>query len=64
MRGSRHHVHLSADEETAIKVGQRRGRPVVLEVRVGAMHRDGFVFYVSENGVWLTDKVPPEYISA
>ena len=64
VRGSRHHVHLSVDEETAIKVGQRRGRPVVLEVRAGAMHRDGFVFYVSENGVWLTDNVPPEYIGA
>lgn len=62
VRGSRHHVHLSADRATAQKVGQRRGRAVVLRVRAGAMHRDGHAFYVSDNGVWLTDQVPPAYL--
>jgi len=62
VRGQRHHVHMSATEDTAIKVGQRRGRPVLLKVRAGAMHRDGIAFYQSENGVWLTEHVPPEYL--
>ncbi|HLV78815.1 MAG TPA: RNA 2'-phosphotransferase [Chthonomonadaceae bacterium] len=59
---SRHHVHLSTDEETAIKVGQRHGRPVVFEVDAAAMEKAGFVFYVSSNGVWLVDSVPPHYL--
>lgn len=60
---SRQHVHLSPDKETAIKVGSRRGIPVILTIRTGDMHRDGIVFYLSANGVWLTDHVPPKYIS-
>lgn len=59
---SRQHVHLSKDKETAIKVGSRRGLPQILTVRSGAMHRDGFKFYLSENNVWLTDEVPVRYI--
>ena len=51
---NRHDVHLSPDRETATRVGARRGRPVVLSVDAGAMHRDGHVFHVSANGVWLT----------
>ncbi|MFE1949568.1 RNA 2'-phosphotransferase [Streptomyces sp. NPDC059524] len=58
----RHDVHLSADRETATRVGARRGRPVVLSVDAGAMHRDGHVFRVSANGVWLTSAVPPRYL--
>ncbi|MFJ9032991.1 RNA 2'-phosphotransferase [Streptomyces sp. NPDC102274] len=58
----RHHVHLSPDRETATRVGARRGRPVVLPVDAEAMHRDGLVFHVSANGVWLTDSVPPRYL--
>jgi putative RNA 2'-phosphotransferase len=58
----RHHVHLSADLETAQKVGARRGVPVILRVMSGGMHRDGHLFFRSENGVWLTDRVPPEYL--
>ncbi|MFD5029742.1 RNA 2'-phosphotransferase [Streptomyces sp. NPDC058405] len=58
----RHHVHLSPDRETATRVGARRGRPVVLSVDAGAMHRGGLVFHVSANGVWLTDSVPPEFL--
>lgn len=59
---NRHDVHLSPDRETATRVGARRGRPVVLSVDAGAMHRDGHVFRVSANGVWLTEAVPPEYL--
>lgn len=59
---ARHHVHLSPDRETATRVGARRGRPVVLSVDAGAMHRDGHVFHVSANGVWLTAAVPPAYL--
>ncbi|MEV7980095.1 RNA 2'-phosphotransferase [Streptomyces sp. NPDC086519] len=59
---NRHDVHLSADWETATRVGARRGRPIVLSVDAGAMHRDGYVFHVSANGVWLTQAVPPRYL--
>ncbi|MGV9950729.1 RNA 2'-phosphotransferase [Streptomyces cellulosae] len=59
---SRHAVHLSADRETATRVGARRGRPVVLSVDAGAMRRDGHVFHVSANGVWLTEAVPSRYL--
>lgn len=59
---NRTHVHLSPDRETATRVGARRGRPVVLSVDAGAMHRGGHTFWVSANGVWLTDAVPAEYL--
>ncbi|MFD6276883.1 RNA 2'-phosphotransferase [Streptomyces sp. NPDC060209] len=59
---SRHHVHLSPDRETAVRVGARRGVPVVLAVDAGAMHRAGHFFHVSANGVWLTDSVPPLFL--
>ncbi|MCX4675730.1 RNA 2'-phosphotransferase [Streptomyces sp. NBC_01433] len=58
----RHHVHLSSDRETATRVGARRGRPVVLSVDAGAMHRAGHTFRVSANGVWLADAVPPQFL--
>jgi putative RNA 2'-phosphotransferase len=61
-RRTRHHVHLSADVATATKVGARHGRPVVFAVDAAAMRRDGHVFYRSTNGVWLTERVPPEYL--
>lgn len=62
-RMNRHHVHLSHDTETAQSVGSRHGKPVVLRVNAKAMRDAGFVFYRSENGVWLTGTVPVEYLS-
>ena len=59
---NRHAVHLSVDVETATQVGARRGVPILLKIFSGAMHVDGFKFYKSANGVWLTDEVPPKYI--
>jgi putative RNA 2'-phosphotransferase len=61
-KGERHHVHLSPDLNTATKVGQRRGKPVILTIRAAAMAAAGHPFYLSGNGVWLTDAVPPEFI--
>ncbi len=61
-KGQRHHVHLSPDAQTAVKVGERRGCPVVLTIRSGEMHRQGHVFYRSANGVWLVDHVPAQFI--
>ncbi|BDD03787.1 RNA 2'-phosphotransferase [Aureibacter tunicatorum] len=58
---SRHHVHLSKDLKTAISVGQRHGKPVVLEILTEKMMHEGFEFFESENGVWLTDEVPVGY---
>lgn len=63
LKGERHHVHLSADEMIARKVGLRRGAPVILVVKAGAMHREGHPFYRSTNGVWLVDHVPAEYVT-
>ena len=59
---SRQHVHLSSDHETAIKVGQRHGKPFVFTVLAAQMHEDDFPFFISENGVWLTDHVPAKYL--
>lgn len=59
---SRHHVHLSGDRTTAEKVGNRRGKAVILVVRSGVMYGDGFEFFLSDNEVWLTDHVPLKYI--
>ena len=60
--GSRMYVHLSPDIETAVAVGKRHGRPIVYEVKSGQMYRDGFCFYRSANGVWLTHDVPKVYL--
>jgi putative RNA 2'-phosphotransferase len=59
---SRQYVHLSLDEATARAVGQRHGLPVIFKVRAGQMWRLGTQFYLSENGVWLVDAVPIEFI--
>ena len=62
LKGTRHHVHLSPDEETAHKVGQRRGKPVILKVNASEMYTAKFAFFVTPNAVWLTEHVPPQYI--
>lgn len=59
---SRHHVHLSTDVTTAKKVGARHGVSVVFQIDAVAMHEQSYTFYCSENGVWLVDHVPPEYL--
>lgn len=58
---SRLYVHLSKDIETAVNVGKRHGKPLVLKIHSGDMYQNGISFYLSENGVWLTRKVEPEY---
>ncbi len=60
---ARHHVHLSSDRATAKKVGQRHGKPVIFQVDTEAMQKAGYLFYHSDNGVWLVDRVPPEYLT-
>ena len=59
---SRLYVHLSKDRDTPVKVGRRHGKPVLYIVKAGEMHRDGYQFYLSKNGVWLTKKVPVKYL--
>ena len=62
-RGNRHDVHLSSDIATARRVGERRaGAVVILAVHAGAMAADGYLFHLSDNGVWLTGQVPPGYL--
>jgi putative RNA 2'-phosphotransferase len=62
-KGKRHHVHLSTEVETARRVGARRGKPVILRVDAGTMHEEGFKFFLSPNGVWLTDSVPTRFLA-
>lgn len=64
LKGERHHVHLSPDPQTATQVGQRRGKPVILTVDAQKMHQQGYLFYCSANGVWLTEQVPPQFVAA
>ncbi|MBP2859813.1 RNA 2'-phosphotransferase [Dickeya oryzae] len=59
---SRQYVHLSPDEETAIQVGQRHGKPIVLTIKALNMYEQGFRFYQADNGVWLTDTVPYQFV--
>lgn len=60
--GERHYVHLSEDEQTAIAVGQRYGKPVVLKIEALRMHQQGFKFFQADNGVWLVRTVPTIFI--
>lgn len=59
---SRNHVHLSSDIETALKVGKRHGKAIILTINAQEMALKGHKFYISTNGVWLTDAVPTEFI--
>lgn len=63
LKGERHHVHLHTDRDLAMKVGSRHGKPVILTVAADRMHEAGRVFHVSDNNVWLTESVPPDYLS-
>jgi putative RNA 2'-phosphotransferase len=58
----RHDVHLSAETKLTVQVGSRHGNPALLTIRAGDMHKAGFVFRCSANGVWLVDHVPPQFI--
>jgi putative RNA 2'-phosphotransferase len=62
IRKSRLYVHLSKDSDTAMKVGKRHGKPVVYIVKSGEMYKDGYKFYLSKNGIWLTKEVPAKYL--
>ena len=59
---ARQHVQLSEEQDTARKVGARHGKPVLFVVEAARMHGDGFAFFQAENGVWMTDHVPPSYL--
>ena len=60
--GKRQQVHLSVDQVTARRVGMRHGKPVIIPVKAQAMHQAGYAFYLSDNGVWLCDQVPVEFL--
>ena len=59
---SRLHVHLSLDQQTAKKVGARHGKPVTYQIDAEAISRDGYDFFLSANGIWLTKAVPTQYL--
>jgi putative RNA 2'-phosphotransferase len=60
---ARQHVHLSLSESTARRVGERHGKPYIFVVDALSMHTMGFQFYLADNGVWLTDHVPTEFLA-
>lgn len=60
--GTRLHVHMTDDMETAIRVGLRHGKPFVFEIDASRMYAEGILFYVSDNGVFLTEFVHAKYI--
>ncbi|MBT3066274.1 RNA 2'-phosphotransferase [Rhodoferax sp. U11-2br] len=60
--GSRQYVHLSHDEQTALTVGQRHGKPIVLKIKARHMYEQGFKFFQAENGVWLVELVPAAFM--
>lgn len=62
LKHNRQHVHLSSNYETALSVGTRHGKPVILLINTKQMNDDGINFYLSDNGVWLTDFVDKKYI--
>jgi putative RNA 2'-phosphotransferase len=63
LKGKRHHVHLSTNKETMIRVGMRHGKPVLLTIDSSQMHVDGCQFFVTGNDVWLTEYVAPRYLT-
>ncbi len=60
--GKRNYVHLSSDRLSAVKVGKRHGKPIVLTVKTGNMYNEGFKFYCIDNGIWLTEIIPVKFI--
>ncbi|PVZ84742.1 RNA 2'-phosphotransferase [Serratia sp. S1B] len=60
--GLRQYVHLSSDENTAIAVGQRHGKPTVLKINALSMFEQGIKFYQAPNGVWMTKMVPTQFV--
>ena len=62
LKMNRHHVHLSESIVTANKVGERRGKPILLSIKSNEMYKKGYKFYKSDNNVWLTEVVPSKYI--
>lgn len=62
VKGQRHHVHLTESKETALAVGSRYGKAVLLLVNTVEMQHNGAVFFLSDNQVWLTESVPANCI--
>ena len=61
LSANRQYVHLSAGKETAQQVGERHGAAALLEVDAKGLHTQGHPFYLSENGIWLTENIPVGY---
>ena len=62
VKGKRLYVHLSQTEDTARNVGKRHGEPIILKVDARRMSENGIKFFLSNNGVWLTDYVDAKYV--
>ncbi len=62
LNGNRRHVHLSSEASVATSVGARHGKPLVLQISAKKMYTQNYHFYLSQNGVWLTEHVPVSFI--
>ena len=63
LKMKRNHVHLSDNKSSALEVGKRHGKAIVLIIDTTEMQADGVIFFQSDNGVWLTEEVLPKYLS-
>jgi putative RNA 2'-phosphotransferase len=64
LKGTRNHVHLSGTMEIAKQVADRRkGKSIIIAITTHNMIKDGYEFFISENGVWLIDHVPAKYLT-
>lgn len=59
---SRQYVHLSSTREEAARVGSRHGTPAVLTIDAQALHDADHTLYCSTDAVWLTNRVPPQFV--
>jgi putative RNA 2'-phosphotransferase len=59
----RQYVHLSADRETAMAVGQRKDRePLLLVIEALKSYREGTLYYRGNERIWLADRVAAQHI--
>lgn len=63
IKGNRHHVHMSTNRDTMLAVGARHGKPVLLRIDAKGMYANKHQFFITGNSVWLTDLVPPDYLT-
>lgn len=57
LKMNRHHVHMTEDKFL------NKSKEILLAIDSKRMYEDGYKFLKTSNDVWLTDFVPPQYIT-